>query len=173
MTTEAEMVALLKKRYSGASSAGLPRYITAPQVPIFTDGAHRRIDFIAVDSTTEEVMLPADTAYTRLPPPVHGFEVKVSRADWLTEHRTGGKKSEPWRGHCHYWWLVVPNQKVIKPGELPAGWGLLVGENQLRAVVKPVRSLNTQPLDMELMRTIARHSQRKTNDHRISNKHTH
>lgn len=154
------MVALLKKRYSGASSAGLPRYITASQVPIFSSGDHRRIDFIAVDSMTEEVMLPDDTAYTRLPPPVHGFEVKVSRADWLTEHKTGGKKSEPWRRYCDYWWMVVPNQKVIKPGELPAGWGLLVGEKRLRAVVKPVRSLNTQPLDMEMMRTIARYSQR-------------
>lgn len=161
MSTEPEMVALLKKRYSGASSAGLPRYITASQVPIFYAGDHRRIDFIAVDSMTEEVMLPTDTAYTRLPPPVHGFEVKVSRADWLTEHKTGGKKSEPWRRYCDYWWMVVPNQKVIKPGELPAGWGLLVGEKQLRAVMKPLRTLGTQPLDMELMRTIARHSQRK------------
>lgn len=160
MTTEAEMVALLKKRYSGASSAGLPRYITASQVPIFTAGDHRRIDFIAVDSMREEVILPPDTAYTRLPPPVHGFEVKVSRADWLTEHRTGGKKSEPWRGRCHYWWLVVPNQNVIKPEELPSGWGLLVGEKRLRAVVKPARSFITEPLDMGLLRTIARYSQR-------------
>lgn len=160
MTTEAEMVALLKKRYSGASSAGLPRYVTASQVPIFTAGDHRRIDFIAVDSTTEEVMLPADTAYTRLPPPVHGFEVKVSRADWLTEHRTGGKKSEIWRRYCDYWWLVVPNPKIIKPGELPDGWGLLAGEKQLRTVVKPARSLGTHPLDMEMMRTIARYAQR-------------
>lgn len=161
MTTEAEMVSLLKKRYSGSSTAGLPRYITASQVPLFSEGAHRRIDFIAVDSMTEEVMLPTDTAYTRLPPPVHGFEVKVSRADWLTEHRTSGKKSEAWRRHCDYWWLVVPNQRVIKPGELPVGWGLLVGEKKLRAVVKPGRALGTHPLDMEHMRTIARYSQRK------------
>lgn len=161
MTTEAEMVSLLKKRYSGTSTAGLPRYITASQVPLFSESAHRRIDFTAVDSMTEEVMLPADTAYTRLPPPVHGFEVKVSRADWLTEFRTSGKKSEPWRWYCDYWWMVVPNQRVIKPEELPDGWGLLVGEKQLRAVVKPVRTLGTQPLDMELMRTIARYSQRK------------
>lgn len=161
MTTEAEMVALLKNRYSGTSKAGLPRYITASQVPLFSEGAHRRIDFIAVDSMTEEVMLPADTAYTRLPSPVHGFEVKVSRADWLTEHKTSGKKSETWRRYCDYWWLVVPNPKIIKPEELPDGWGLLTGEKQLRAVVKPTRSLNTQPLDMELMRLIARYSQRK------------
>lgn len=161
MTTESEMIALLQKRYSGTSTAGLPRYITASQVPLFSGGAHRRIDFIAVDSMTEEVMLPADTSYTRLPPSVHGFEVKVSRADWLTEHRTSGKKSDAWRWYCDYWWMVVPNQRVIKPDELPNGWGLLVGEKQLRAVVKPVRTLGTQPLDMEMMRTIARYSQRK------------
>lgn len=160
MTTEAEMVALLKKRYSGTSTAGLPRYITASQVPLFSEGAHRRIDFIAVDSITEEVILPADTAYTRLPPPVHGFEVKVSRADWLTEHRTSGKKSEIWRRYCDYWWLVVPNPKIIKPGELPDGWGLLAGEKQLRTVVKPARSFITEPLDMEMLRTIARYAQR-------------
>lgn len=160
MTTEAEIVALLKKRYSGASTAGLPRYITASQVPIFSEGAHRRIDFIAVDSMTEEVILPPDTAYTRLPPPVHGFEVKVSRADWLTEYRTGGKKSETWRRYCDYWWLVVPDPKIIKIEELPDGWGLLAGEKQLRTVVKPARSFITKPLDMKLLRTIARHSQR-------------
>lgn len=160
ITTEAEMVALLKKRYSGTSTAGLPRYITASQVPLFSEGAHRRIDFIAVDSITEEVILPADTAYTRLPPPVHGFEVKVSRADWLTEHRTDGKKSETWRRYCDYWWLVVPNPKIIKPGELPDGWGLLAGEKQLRTVMKPARSFITEPIDMELLRTIARYSQR-------------
>lgn len=160
MTTEAEMVTLLKKRYSAASPAGLPRYIAASQVPIFTAGDHRRIDFIAVDSITEEVILPADTAYTRLPPPVHGFEVKVSRADWLTEHRTGGKKSEPWRRYCDYWWLVVPNPKIIKLEELPDGWGLLAGEKQLRTVVKPARSFIAEPIDMELLRTIARYSQR-------------
>lgn len=161
MTTEAEMVALLKKRYSGASTAGLPRYITASQVPIFSEGAHRRIDFIAVDSMTEEVILPPDTAYTRLPPPVHGFEVKVSRADWLTEYRTDGKKSEPWRRYCDYWWLVVPGPKIIKLEELPDGWGLLAGEKQLRTVVKPARSFITKPLDMKLLRTIARHSQKE------------
>ena len=160
MTTEAEMVALLTKRYSGASSAGLPRYVTASQVPIFTAGDHRRIDFIAVDSMTEEVILLPDTAYTRLPPPVHGFEVKVSRADWLTEHRTGGKKSEIWRRYCDYWWLVVPDPKIIKLEELPDGWGLLAGEKQLRTVVKPARSFITKPLDMKLLRTIARYSQR-------------
>lgn len=160
MTTEAEMVALLKKRYSGASPAGLPRYITASQVPIFTAGDHRRIDFIAVDSMTEEIIATAPDICTRVSPPVHGFEVKVSRADWLTEHRTGGKKSETWRRYCDYWWLVVPNPKIIKPGELPDGWGLLAGEKQLRTVVKPARSLIAEPLDMEMLRTIARYSQR-------------
>lgn len=159
-TSEADMTDLLHRRYSARSKAGLPRYIAASQILMADPGKGiRRADFIAIDSQTEEVWREWLGEFVRYPPPVHGFEIKVSRADWLTEHRTAGEKSEAWRSYCNYWWLVVPHRELIKPAELPDGWGLLEGTRRLKQAVKPTR-LDAKPLEAEIVLTIARHSQR-------------
>lgn len=54
---------------------------------------------------------------------VHGYEIKVSRADWLRELRSPGKSVES-MAHCDFWWLAAP-AGVVKPGELPEGWGFI------------------------------------------------
>jgi len=54
---------------------------------------------------------------------VHGFEFKVSRADWLQELKNPGK-AEDIALMCDYWWVVV-EKEVVADGELPHGWGLL------------------------------------------------
>lgn len=56
---------------------------------------------------------------------LHGFEIKVSRADWLKELKAPEKAEEMAR-FCHYWHLVVNDVDIVKPGELPQPWGLLV-----------------------------------------------
>lgn len=133
------MVRLVAARYvRHRSKSGLPRFVVASQVPLFHGGALRFVDMVAVDSHVDAVFNEGLGRYERLSPPVHGFEVKVSRSDWLRELRTGGLKSEAWRSVCHYWWVVAP-PGVVREGELPDGWGLLVGSERLRAVVKPVR----------------------------------
>ncbi|WP_237223542.1 hypothetical protein [Rothia nasimurium] len=160
-TSEEDMTGLLHRRYSGRNQAGLPRYIAASQVLMASPGKGiRRADFIALDSQTEEVWNENKDMFDRHRPPVHGFEIKVSRTDWLSEHRTAGKKSELWRSYCNYWWLVVPNPNMVKPEELPEGWGLLAGVKRLRAVIKPAR-VDARPLDAELVLMIARYSQRR------------
>lgn len=55
---------------------------------------------------------------------VHGFELKVSRGDWLRELKQPDKSTEIAR-YCDRWWLVVGDAAIVKDGELPAGWGLL------------------------------------------------
>ncbi|MDR3389883.1 MAG: hypothetical protein P4L92_22835 [Rudaea sp.] len=52
---------------------------------------------------------------------VHGFEIKVSRSDWLHELKQP-LKSEPVQKYCDFWW-VVTCKDVVKPGELPVTWG--------------------------------------------------
>lgn len=154
------MTGLLHRRYAARNQAGLPRYVAASQVLMADPGKGvRRADFIALDSQTEEIWDESKGRFERHKPPVHGFEIKISRADWLTEHRTAGKKSEAWRSYCNYWWLVVPEQGIVKPEEMPEGWGLLAGVKKLRAVVKPAR-VDVRPLDAELVLMIARYSQR-------------
>jgi hypothetical protein len=55
---------------------------------------------------------------------LHGFEIKVSRSDWLRELRRP-EKADAFVERCDYWWLAVSEKEIVKPGELPDGWGLL------------------------------------------------
>lgn len=52
-----------------------------------------------------------------------GFELKVSRSDWLREARQAAK-AEPFLDKLHRFWLVVP-PGVAQLGEVPTSWGML------------------------------------------------
>lgn len=82
---------------------------------------------------------------------LHGHEVKVSRGDWLTELRNPAK-SETIKRYMHHWWLVVSDDGIVKSGELPDGWGLLVKRgDKLRAkVVAPRLTPDPVPLDFTI-----------------------
>lgn len=54
--------------------------------------------------------------------PVHGFEVKVSRADWRRE-LVAPDKADPLVRHVHFWWVAAP-KGIVDPLTLPLGWGL-------------------------------------------------
>lgn len=54
---------------------------------------------------------------------VHGFEVKVTRADWLTELNNPRKNAYA-IPEMDYWWVVAPTSEIVKPDELPSKWGL-------------------------------------------------
>ena len=66
---------------------------------------------------------------------LHGFEVKVSRGDWLKERDEPAKAEEIAR-FCHYWWLAVSDASIVKEGELPQPWGLLAVKNGKLVVKK-------------------------------------
>jgi len=52
---------------------------------------------------------------------LHGFEVKVSRSDWLNELKQPDK-SAPIQRFTDRWWIVTPPD-IIRDGELPPTWG--------------------------------------------------
>ena len=52
---------------------------------------------------------------------IHGFEIKVSRGDWLKELKEP-EKAESVFQYCDYWHIVAP-KGIIKDGELPPTWG--------------------------------------------------
>lgn len=54
---------------------------------------------------------------------IEGFEIKVSRTDWLNELKQP-EKSDPVAQYCHRWWLAC-TPGVAQPDELPPGWGML------------------------------------------------
>lgn len=54
---------------------------------------------------------------------VSGFEVKVSRADWLRELKSPAK-AESIFGYCDHWYLVAPRE-AYKIEEIPEPWGVI------------------------------------------------
>jgi hypothetical protein len=96
--------------------------------------ASRTADFMAVD------MWPSTGNA------VHGHEIKISRSDWLRELRKP-EKSLPFIELVDYWWLAVPDASMVRPGELPNDWGLLVLSGLgLRAKVAAPRLQHALPV---------------------------
>lgn len=159
--TEADMVRLLDQRYTRVRPyTTADRYVRMAQTRIsqsfdfFRD--HRgqlqplRIaDYLVIDKYPSQQAL-------------HGFEIKVSRSDWLSELRDP-EKSAPWRCYCNYWWIVTSDKAVCRPEELPDGYGLLIATstlNVLRCTVKATRS-DAPPLPLDLVAGIAYAAQSK------------
>ena len=83
---------------------------------------------------------------------VGGFEVKVSRADWLRELKAP-QKAESLYAFCDRWWLVVPSARdTLRDGELPPTWGCIEahGKERLHTVVA-APALAPQPMDRWLL----------------------
>lgn len=144
--TEADVTQLLDQRYTDIRRGSTAdRYVRAAQV-LSTQQAwagQRICDYIAIDK------------YLSSPQALHGHEIKVSRSDWLSELRKPDK-AEAWRRWCNYWWLVVPDASIVKPGELPDGWGLMVPgkDGKLRARKKPPFT-KAPPLPLDVVAGIA------------------
>lgn len=94
------------------------------------------------------VLLPTWSPMTTI-----GYEIKVSRSDWLQD-----QKFEVYRAACHLFLIVAP-KGVVQAGELPAGVGLLepvgVGDGQRLVMrVKPAR----QVVDHEALSLVMAHA---------------
>lgn len=140
---EREMLDLLLDRYTNIRRGTIAdRWTRAEHVASSLGYQPKRVaDFIAADKCPG---WPYGSALA-----LHGHEVKVSRSDWLTELRDP-LKAEAFKPYMHYWWLVVPDSSIVKPGELPEGWGLMVKSgNKLRAKVQAPR-LSPDPLPLDL-----------------------
>lgn len=75
--------------------------------------ARRTIDAIAIGTWPSRGML------------LDAYEIKISRSDWLRELKNPAK-AEAFAGLVDRFWLVVADASIVKDGELPEGWGLLV-----------------------------------------------
>ena len=81
---------------------------------------------------------------------LHGFEIKVNRADWRKEFRTP-EKAEEIAQYCHKWWIVAANDTIVLEGELPPNWGLLIASKNGKKFkrlkeVTPAKVLRPRPL---------------------------
>ena len=105
--TEKDLEFYLSQRYCQ------PEWAFFPQVRSSTGVANRVADGIAMNM------------YRSRKHEIHGFEIKVSRTDWLNELKSP-QKADVIFSYCDKWWLVVSDKDIVQNGELPKGWGLMV-----------------------------------------------
>ena len=118
-----EIRAALNARYAPPGWALLPEVTNATGA-----GARGQCDFVAVGLWPSRGL------------EVIGIEVKCSRGDWLRELKRPAK-AERFFDKCNRWYLAVADRAIVKDGELPTGWGLLVprGASLVAAVDVPAR----------------------------------
>ena len=79
-----------------------------------------------------------------------GFEIKVARSDWLAELENPAK-AEVWEQNVHQWYIVAPDTEIVRPEELPDGWGLMIPDpnprtkTRMLTVVKATRHTDRNP----------------------------
>lgn len=80
-----------------------------------------------------------------------GYEIKVSRSDWLQD-----SKWEEYRQVCHLMFIVAP-KGVISASELPQGVGCLepIGQGTGRRLVMRVKPVRQEPDTKKLVRLMA------------------
>lgn len=75
---------------------------------------------------------------------IHGFEIKVSRGDFLNEMKDPTKAQAVFQ-FCDRWSLVTPSG-LVKADELPAPWGLMTFDGKSLRTVKAAPPLDPVPL---------------------------
>lgn len=115
---------MLHKRYTA------PEWALMEEVAPATGGGTRYADAVAINLWNSRGHA------------VHGFEIKVSRSDWLRELKQPEKAEDIFR-FCDYWWILAP-KGIVKDGELPKSWGLL--ELRETGIVQIVKAPKLEPL---------------------------
>ena len=86
---------------------------------------------------------------------LHGFEIKVSRSDWLRELKDPSK-SEAIAQYCDHWWLVTADDVMAKKDEIPPNWGWLAPKRGALRVMVPAKPLQPKPLGREFLAALLR-----------------
>lgn len=122
--TEADVLALLRQKLTRPGNGDAGEYALLPQVRNAAGfDASRTFDAVAVS-------LWPSRGFS-----IHCYEVKCSRSDWLRELKEPAKAEAAAR-HCDRFSIVASDASIVKDGELPPTWGLLVVSGQtLRTVV--------------------------------------
>lgn len=140
--TERDVLDALRRRYTHKAGNG-ERYILAEHVRDSGAFARRTADLMVRDVWGSSRMA------------LHGFEVKVSRSDWLTELRDP-TKAETFKRHCDYWWLAVSDASIVRD-DLPADWGLIVmAGGTMRIRKQAPRQAFPTPMELDMRAALDR-----------------
>lgn len=137
MTTAADVTAAIAARYEP------PAWAVYYEVGDTTGGRSRSADAIAVSLWPSRGL------------EIHGFEIKISRGDWLRELKAP-EKSAPIQRFCDRWWIATSNAGIIRPGELPPTWGHLLMRGGSLHMVADAPVLEAEPLGRPFMCALLR-----------------
>lgn len=115
--TEGEMLQLLRARYTEKAGNGAAWAFCTHVRNAAGFDASRTIDAIAMSLWPSRGL------------ELIGFEVKCSRSDWVRELQRP-EKAEAFAELVDRWYLVVADETIVEPGELPPTWGLLVARGK-------------------------------------------
>lgn len=85
---------------------------------------------------------------------LHGFEIKVSKADFRSEIENPDK-SVAVQQYCDHWWVVAPAEAVDET-LLPKTWGWLRVDNSRLVVAKQAPELDAKPVTRSFMAALVR-----------------
>jgi hypothetical protein len=88
---------------------------------------------------------------------LHGFEVKVSRSDWVREIKSPEKADEIAK-FCDRWWVAVSDDSVVRDGELPETFGLLVMRDGKLVQKVEAKVIEAPPMSRALLASILRNA---------------
>jgi hypothetical protein len=129
-----DVLAMLRRHYlpEGRPAGGL----FAPEIG--SPNGTRRADLIWLPTTVTG-------GASRWGPALVGHEVKVSRADVLTE-LSDPTKADPWMRYCTAWWLVVADPALVAGLDVPPTWGVMAPPSGRRTrsmtVLRPAPELH-------------------------------
>lgn len=126
----------------------LPEWVIVFEVPNATQEALRRADAITMNTRASRGL------------EVHGFEVKASRADWLSEI-ANPQKAEDVAAYCDRWW-VVGAPDIIEQNEVPRGWGIIRPVAGGLFFERQAEVLSPRPLDRSFIIAILQRRHRAT-----------
>lgn len=154
LTTE-QVHERLAKKYE------MPEYLWFTEVPFLHEGRTRLADGVAIPT------------YESRGTEMHGFEVKVTRADWLRELKEGSK-AEACAQHCDRFWLVLGDPAIAFDAEVPAKWGILVPHGDGLKVRRHADLLREERVEWprRLVVTLARKAYKAANDSVREVRHT-
>lgn len=99
-----------------------------------------------------------------------GLELKVSRTDWLKELKNPAK-AESIAQYCDRWYLITGEVGIVREGELPNPWGLIVVDSKGKLKdVTPAPSLLPKPVPREFLAAIFRRATEQSVDENLIKK---
>lgn len=80
---------------------------------------------------------------------LYGFEVKVSRTDWMKELKNP-QKAEELASYTHFWYMVFGSEDIFKITEVPEKWGVIVPSGKGLKIIKQA-PINTEVLPIDYL----------------------